>query len=236
MKAYYFAAEDRKLRYGDGRKIVVGETHTVDITEKPLNLCNWGLHASVKPLDALNYAPGSILYVVELSGQIVEGNGKVCAEHRTYLTELDAEELLREFARRQALINIEKIKPYCSDVDYDIIITYLKTGTAELARSALLAAELARSAAWSVKSAVWTAAWSAAESAAWSAKSAAESARSTAWSVKSAAWSAARSAAWSTAWSAAESARSAEESESEAWSAAGEMLEDMINLALKDNK
>ena len=28
---YYFATTDRRLGHGDGRKIVLGETHTVDV-------------------------------------------------------------------------------------------------------------------------------------------------------------------------------------------------------------
>tara|TARA_R100000687_G_scaffold33154_2_gene27079 strand:- start:12478 stop:12999 length:522 start_codon:yes stop_codon:yes gene_type:complete len=91
---------------------------------------------------------------------------------------------LRIFGCKKALINIEKIKPYCSDEDYNLIVNYLNNPM-----------ESARSAAWS-------AAWSAVESAAWSA--ARSAARSAAWSaVESAAWSAARSAAWSAARSAA---------------------------------
>jgi hypothetical protein len=227
MRAYYFATKDRKLSYGDGRKIVVGETHSVDIREKLLRLCIWGLHASVKPLDALKYAPGSILYIVELSGQIVEGDDKVCAQRRTYLAELDAEELLREFAKRQALINIEKIKPYCSKSDYNTIITYLQTGKG---RSAAEAA--ARSAEAAAEAAAWSVARSAARSAAWSA------ARSAAWSAaRSAAEAAARSAARSAAWSAAAAnERALLVARSAAWSSANEMLSDMINSALKDNK
>ena len=92
---------------------------------------------------------------------------------------------LRSLACGFALINIEKIKPYCSDSDYQVVLGYLKNPAAESA---------ARSAA---ESAAGSAAESAAESAAGSA-------------VRSAAWSAARSAAESAAWSAAWSAESAE--------------------------
>jgi len=248
MKAFYFAREDRKLRYNDGREIVVGETHTVDC--KP-SLCNRGLHASKRIIDALTYAPGPILYLVELSGDIDKGDDKLCATSRTYLQELDATELLRELARKQALINIEKIKPYCSEEHYELITNYLNSGDEEIKSAAVSAA---RSAAWSAaESAAVSAARSAAESAAWSAavsaarsaaRSAAESAaesaavsaarsaaRSAAWSAAvSAARSAARSAAWSAARSAAESAaRSAAESAAE--SAADETLLDIIKKA-----
>ena len=98
------------------------------------------------------------------------------------------------FGCNAALINIEKIKPYCSEGDYKLITDYLNNPTEELAWAA-------RSAAWSAESAARSA--ESAESAAWSAWSA--------WSARSAgsaAESAAESAAWSAAWSAARSAGS----------------------------
>lgn len=241
MRAYYFATEKRKLRYRDNRPIVVGETHTVDITESPLEFCNWGLHASERALDALKYAPGSILYIVKLSGEILTDDDKLCAEKRTYLAELDAAELLREFARKQALINIVKIKPYCNDdEEYNTIVNYLITGNTQLRSAAESAAEsAARSAKSAAQPAAWAAAWpaesaaewaaeSAAWAAAWAAAEAAEAARAAAESI----WSAARSAAES-AWSAAQPA---------AWSAAlsaalsesNKLLESMIEESLKE--
>lgn len=222
MKAWYFVTEDRKLRYEDNRSIIVGETHSVDLSLSfySLELCAYGLHASKRLIDALQYAPGTILYEVELSGKIVEGSDKVVAEHRKYIREIDATSILSEFARKQALINIEKIKPYCSIEDYNLILKWLNTSDKEL-RSA------AWSAAWSAaRSATESAARSAAESAAWSAaESAVESA---ARSVESAAESAAESIAESTAWSAARLT-----AESAAWSAArsaaNTMLLEMVN-------
>ncbi len=138
----------------------------------------------------MHYAPGSYLWIVELSGEIVEGDDKVVATERTYIKGFDATNILREFSRKVALINIEKIKPYCSEKDFDIIIRYLETGGEELSAAVWSAAASAESAAWSA----WSAARSAARSAAWSAAaSAAESA------AASAAWSAAASAAASAA-------------------------------------
>ena len=200
MKALYFSTEEKKLRYGDNRIIVVGETHTVD--NKP-KCCTIGLHASKRAIDAVSFAPGSILFLVELSGDIDEQEDKLAAQSREYLAEFDATDLLREFARKIALINIEKIKPYCNEESYNLIIHWLKTGD-EAVRSAARSA--AESAARSANSAAYSAAWSAAEAAAWSAVWSAE--ESVAWSAansaaKSAARSAAESAAWSVVWSAA---------------------------------
>ena len=239
-KALYFANENKKLRYGDEREIVVGETHFVDCAPK---CCEVGLHASKRAIDALSHAPGCILYLVELSGDFDENSDKVAATHRKYLAEFDATELLREFARKQALININKAEKYFnSKEDFNIVLEWLNTGNLDLkesawsaarsawlaARSAWLAAESAAESA--ARSAAWSAAESAAESAAWSA---AESAARSAWlaarSARSAAWSAAESAAESaarSAWLAARSARSAAWSAAE--SAANNMLCEMI--------
>jgi hypothetical protein len=217
MRAYYFSTEDRKLRYGDGSK-----------TEKPIELCECWVSAYIRPIEALRHARGSILHVIELGGEIIEGDDDIFAEHIICLAEFDAEELLREFARKQALINIEKIKPYCSESDYDAVIKYLLTGEGrseaeQVARSAwsavLSTAPSLRSADMAAWSAARSAAWSAAESEAWSAESAANSAAD---SAADSARSAARSASWL-----------ASRSED---IASNEMLEDMINSALKDNK
>ena len=215
IKALYFASENKKLRYGDEREIVVGETHFVDCVPK---CCEVGLHASKRAFDALSHAPGCMLYLVELSGDFDKNPDKIAATHRKYLAEFDATELLREFARKQALININKAEQYFnSEEDFNILLEWLNTGNLDLRESA--AESAARSAA---RSAAESAAWSAAESAAWSAaRSAAESA------ARSAAWSATRSAAESAAWSAAESAAESA-ARSAARSAANNMLCEMI--------
>ncbi len=76
----------------------------------------------------------------------------------------------RVFGCQKALINIEKIKPYCSEEDYKIIVDYLNSPTEDArlaARSAARSAELAASAAsWSAAESASAAAWSAAMSAA----------------------------------------------------------------------
>ena len=168
MRAYYFSESNKKLRYGDDRQIRKGRTHKVK--GEPV-MCEHGLHASKRALDALGYAPGSYLWVVEMAGKIVEGDDKIVATERAYIDGFEASDLLREFARKQALINIEKIYKYCSKKDYDLIVKYLETGDPNIQDAAESAA---RSAAWSAaesaaRSAAWSAARSAARSAAWSA-------------------------------------------------------------------
>ena len=140
MIGWYFSTG--VLGHGDGRPVVVGETHEV---EGPLELCHRGLHASERVIDALRYAPGAMLYKVELSGDIVRGDDKACATRRAYLAWVDATEILRAFARRCAL-----------DVAHlwdapAVVLEYLKTGDEALR-------DAADAAAWA---AVWAAVWAA---------------------------------------------------------------------------
>ena len=148
MLAWYFSGPNRTLRYSDRRKIRVGDTHKV---KPPIEMCRNGLHASEELINALNYAPSVnnlVLYRVRLSGEIIKGGDKAVASERTYLASVSVDKILREFARRQALINIEKIKPYCSQENYEVMLKWLTTGDEKY------------------KSAAWSAAWFAAKSAA----------------------------------------------------------------------
>ena len=139
MKAFWFSKQDCKLQYGDGRMAEVGVTHTV---EGELVLCERGLHASKRLLDAVKYAPDSMLWLVDVDG-CIDGQDKLCGRSRTYLAKFNAEDVLREFARKQALINIEKIKPHCSQKNYDLIIQWLETGDMAIKSAARSAAESA---------------------------------------------------------------------------------------------
>ena len=176
--AWYFSAEDRRLRYGDGREIKAGVTHEFD--GKP-ELCQRGLHASIDPLQALDYAPGPVIWRVRLSGMIVRGDDKLVATRRTYLWGYDATEVLHAFARKCALDVIDKWDAPA------VVREYLETGD-ESKRAAARAA---------VRSAAREAAWEAAREAAWEAArdAAREAAREAARAaVRDAAWEAAREA------------------------------------------
>ena len=155
VTGWYFSEESRLLRYGDARPIAIGVTHAVDA---PIELCRRGLHASVRAIDALEYAPGPIVWRVELSGEINAGNDKCVATHRKYIGGgVDASAVMRAFARRCAL-----------DVAHlwdmpQIVRSYLETGD-----ESIMAA--ARAAAWAAASAAaWDAAMDAASAAAWDA-------------------------------------------------------------------
>jgi len=211
---WWFAKGDT-LPHGDGRKVAIGETLTV---EGPIVLCERGLHASRRLVDALKYAPGPILYRVRLSGTIVPhsslraGEDKLAASERTALWRVDATRALRLFAcdvAESALLRERKAGREPDNRSWEAIrVTrlWLDGKATEAARSA------ARSAA---ESAARNAAWNAAESAAWSA-----------------AWNAAWNAAESAARSAAESAASRAASHA-AWSAAERMFQKRIREARK---
>ena len=123
IKGYWFSESDA-LPNGDFRPIVVGESHHVDGTIVP---CRWGLHASRNPLHALRYAHGNILWGVELFGKIIPHlDDKYVASNRRYLWRIDADDMLRRFARKCAL-----------DVSHlwnapDVVNKYLRTGDSKL--------------------------------------------------------------------------------------------------------
>ncbi len=181
ITAWYFSTEEKKLRYGDGRKIALGVEHTVKGYPDP---CKHGLHASESLLDALQYAPGAIIWKVELSGRIKKGGNKIAATRRRYIAGgVDIIEVLRAFARKQALS-----VAHLWDMPA-VVMEYLETGNEELRDAAANAAQAAaKAAANAAKAAAWDAAW-AAQAAANAAQAAAQAA---AWA---AAWAAANDAA-----------------------------------------
>jgi len=136
----------------------------------PLELCASGLHASVHPFDALQYAPWATLCRVEVDGKTLTGNDKVVARKRRIIARIDATELCRSFARRCALNVI-----HLWDAP-QIVRDYLTTGDESLMAAA--------------RDAAWDAAMDVAMDAAW------DAARAAAMDVAmDAAWDAARDAA-----------------------------------------
>jgi hypothetical protein len=109
--AWHFCGKELTLGYGDNRPIVVGETISVD---PPIELCKRGLHASPKILDALYYAPGTVICRVRLSGEVIRGSDKIVATHRTVLWYQDIELALRVFAidcREREMLYYTKTPP-----------------------------------------------------------------------------------------------------------------------------
>ncbi len=162
---WHFTKLDMKLENKDGRLVVPGQTLTVP----QISMCNYGLHASPRLIDALKYASGPYVWEVALSGDIENESDKSVATERTALWGYDATIVLNSFARRVGLDAVKKYWKSEFGEFPEIVIEWLETGKEEL-RSAARSA--AWSAAWSAaaaESAAWSAAWSAAaESAAWS--------------------------------------------------------------------
>ena len=209
--AWHFLPDDRKLQYAPYTPVEPGQVLRV---EGPLELCRRGLHASIRPLDALRYAPGSIVCRVEMGGDILHGDDKLCASERKTLWVADATNALHEFAclcaerellrRRRAgrepdkrcWAAIEAKRAWLRGEIDDKALAAAWDAAAAAARAAAAAA--ADAAVDTAVAAAWAAARAAARDAAWAAWAAADDA---AWAAaRAAAWAAAVDAAWAAAW------------------------------------
>ena len=206
IKAWHFVGD----RLRDGRPIPkdgVWLRH-----EGQIRICVSGLHASLRPWDALLYAPGSVLCYVECRGDIHEHDDKLACRGRRILVRADMTETCRFFARMQAL-SVIHLWP---STPPDVVLDYLMAGDESLRRAAR---DAARDAAWAAsRDAVWDAAWDASRDA--SRDAAWDAARATARDATSAAaWDAARAtesaAAWGASWVA-------------AWAAAGREFDALV--------
>jgi hypothetical protein len=148
MKAWHFV--NNTLRDGrpvpaDGEKLIY--------PDKP-RICEKGLHASLRPWDALTYAPGDTLCLVECAGDVIHQSDKLVCTERTILARMGSAPLLRHFAKQQALsvIHLWQTEPD------QVVLDYLMGDN-----TARPAARDAARAAW----AMWSVRDAAARSAAW---------------------------------------------------------------------
>lgn len=120
MKAWHFT-HGKKLR--DGSAVPeVGET---------LKYKDGGhrLHSSESIFDAMKYAPGSTIHRVKLGADILKPQEDIlAATERTILWSVDAEELLKAFARKCALHVIHLWNPTRN------ILNFLETGDEEVGK------------------------------------------------------------------------------------------------------
>jgi hypothetical protein len=173
MKVYHFARIENGVPVmRDGTPIKIGKKYTLNPDE--IEMCEWGFHGSVDPLDALMYARGNYISIRELSGKIIKGGDKVVASECMHVAGFDGEEMLRKFARLCAL---DVVRLWGAP---DIVIQYLITGDKALRAASLAAARAvvrenaAGAAALAAeRAAAWTAARTAARAAAWAASLAA---------------------------------------------------------------
>lgn len=129
----------------------------------PVQICQTGLHASYDPFDALQFAPGSTLCLVDVDGIVTEQSDKLVCTRRRIVARMDATEMLRYFARMQALSVI-----HLYDDAPDVVLDYLMTGDEKIWDAAKAASRAAaRAAAWAAamdaaRAAALHAAWGAA--------------------------------------------------------------------------
>ena len=182
IRCWHFACDDRKLhqaRESHGRIVEVVPGLTLGEPRHLIMPRECGLHASIRPLDALGYAYGSYVSRVELRGRIIDGGDKLCASWRRHLWCADADAVLREFARWCALRVIHLWD--CPDV----VRRYLETGDESIRDAARAAAcdaaraaacDAARAAACDAAGAAWAVARAVAgdAAAAWDAARAAQ--------------------------------------------------------------
>lgn len=95
IEAWHFLPADRMTRFEPRQKVEVGTVLTVGC--KP-ELCERGLHASVRAIDALGYAPGPIACRVRVWGDVVLGGDKIAGTHRECMAMVDATNVLHEFS------------------------------------------------------------------------------------------------------------------------------------------
>ena len=172
---WHFLREDGRTGYG-GRKPVPG---VLMRCRGELELCVNGLHASERPIDALNYAPGPIVQRVELVGRRIDDRDKSCARSRRCLWIADATRVLHEFALWSAerALETERLaghEPDRRSVEaLDVKRLWLDGEATDEEMAAAKSA--ARAAAWdavrfearaAAGSAAWAAAWDAVKSAA----------------------------------------------------------------------
>ena len=182
--AWWFEPNCGVLGFGDGRKPGKGRTHKVKCD--PV-LCEAGLHASVSPLDALQYAKSANVWRVEIGGVTVLGADKLSGTERTYIYMVNSLAALRAFARLQAL----KVAHMWSAPA--IVTDFLRTG--DESKSAAAAAAAWDAAVAAARDAARYAANAASAAAVAAARDAARCAASAAWDAASASRYAASDAA-----------------------------------------
>lgn len=106
---WHFLSDDGLLRFGDYRKPRKGEWVKMLGFGNPI-LNQIGMHASQTVLDALNYAPGSLLCRVKVRGDIVSDGNKFAGRERLIIARADATRMLHEFACDCAMIALKVAK------------------------------------------------------------------------------------------------------------------------------
>lgn len=91
---WHFLRPDRRLGYGDNRLVVAG--HTLRVAERP-RLFERGLHGSRQLIDAIRYAPSSVVCRVSIGGALDRAEDKVSGQYREVLWVADIGDALWEW-------------------------------------------------------------------------------------------------------------------------------------------
>jgi len=150
--AWHFLPSDGNLRYGKWRNPLV-RPGVVYVHRGPVELCKRGLHASVRAIDALTYAPGPVVCRVECWDRVQHDADKLVCGRRKVLWIADATRVLHEFAL------------WCAEqarmlVPWDSVWGDRGSAWATACNSARNAAwASAKTAAWAGRSATWDITW-----------------------------------------------------------------------------
>ena len=93
--AWHWLPDNGKLAHEPHSLVEPGQVLEV---EPPVVICENGLHASIKAIDALYYAPGAKIERVLCWGEVVQQEDKLAAQYRKCLWVADATRTLHEFA------------------------------------------------------------------------------------------------------------------------------------------
>lgn len=185
--AWHFLRKDGTPSRGRRRApLTVGHIWRI---KGPPALCERGLHASLRPLDALYYAPGPVVCRVQVGGTIIYGKDKLVSTRRKILGMADASTVLHEFACDV----VERVLQQAG-------VTDERCHAAIACKRRWLRGEATGEELDAAEAAAWTAVEAASRGTAWAVWTAAEAARAAARAASgAAAWAAARATAWSAA-------------------------------------
>lgn len=97
MIAYHWLKDDMSAGRGNEKPWSVGEERTYK-GRRPIKLCERGYHSSPTLFDALQYAPGNVACLVEVSEPITKDETKSASKTRKLLAAVNVERELRQFA------------------------------------------------------------------------------------------------------------------------------------------
>ena len=95
MKAYHFLKDDMTAGSGNEPAWTIGEERTF---EGNITICESGYHSSPSWYDCLNYIPGNMACIVEISKPIKSDQSKQVSRTRKLVDARNAEKVLRTFA------------------------------------------------------------------------------------------------------------------------------------------